>query len=581
MTIRPFLLAVFLSGLIWMDGPAQQRCDPLWEARDDHLAFCLDLREQTRSDLNICGIPSMPFPRLAVRDFNGDGSTELVICGKGWDLSLYTSPDGRRWELQSGYFRGVAGGTFLAPATGDLDGDGKPELVVGTGGFSSYSGRIICYRNTGSLMQPRWEEVDCGEPDVGDDAAPALADWDGDGRLDLIAGNSEGKLFFFRNRGDGRFSLAPAPAGLPSSFGMYAVPAVLPMPGYLLLAVGNDQGRVFLFRLQAGRPAPQVLAYPGFKAVRSFAAPAFGVIGTRSGLGMVVGDGDGALSYYSAQAAAPATWKKSETLFQNRLHAGLASSPSAAVRPQGLALVTGNIDGTLRLFEPSGMNTWGQYRERPGYFAGVRIAGYARALLTYWNGKELLISGQGDGRFRAFANRGKPGAPLWVEWNGFFAGVRVSGNSTPCVFDLDGDGTWELISGAQDGRLSVFRAVRLRKGTPEWEPWPHPMQQIRTGGYSVPSLADWYGALFLCLGERSGRVRIFRLGRDPEDPESIAEFSGDIIQLASFSSPWCVASSAGLEILAGDYDGNLRHFLAHPVIYWDEAWLNRPVIFPR
>jgi len=128
------------------------------------------------------------FSSPALADVNGDGKLDVVVGGD--------STAGPPVDWQGGMVRAVSGdGTALweyrtndivrsSPAIGDVDGDGKPDVVFGVGDYwhGSDSNKVFCVdARTGAL---KWSRSTDGVTN----ASPALADVNGDGRLDVAIG---------------------------------------------------------------------------------------------------------------------------------------------------------------------------------------------------------------------------------------------------------------------------------------------------------------------------------------------------------------------------------------------------------
>ena len=87
-------------------------------------------------------------------------------------------------------------GRPLAPEVGDFDGDGDLDLLAGES-----SGEVNLWRNEGSTLRADFVLLtdNLGGIDVGRRSAPAFGDWDGDG-VDTVCLHEEStSTFYFRN----------------------------------------------------------------------------------------------------------------------------------------------------------------------------------------------------------------------------------------------------------------------------------------------------------------------------------------------------------------------------------------------
>ncbi len=129
---------------------------------------------------------------IAAADFDGDGRVDLFIGGrvipgqypKTPRSFLYRNVDGRFVDVTDTVAPGLRTlGMVTAASFADLDNDKRPDLVVAT-----EWGPVSVFRNTGAAFENVTEKLGLSGI-TGWWSALNIVDVDGDGRLDLVAGN--------------------------------------------------------------------------------------------------------------------------------------------------------------------------------------------------------------------------------------------------------------------------------------------------------------------------------------------------------------------------------------------------------
>ncbi len=174
-------------------------------------------------------------------DANGDGRAERVA---GWPVSV-TPPT-------TGYNETI----FVAPAVGDVDGDGVAEVMAAAGSRTYFGNdyQVFAWKADGQVA-PGWPRFVTGTVQW---SSVALADLDGDGILDVVAAGEDGAIQAWR--GDGT-----AVPGFPVRFaadlsrGHSAVVADIDGDGHPEIVTGAANGIVVLEhdgRTKPGWPKP-------------------------------------------------------------------------------------------------------------------------------------------------------------------------------------------------------------------------------------------------------------------------------------------------------------------------------------
>ena len=145
-------------------------------------------------------------------DINGDGKLDLVVGGYSGKLNYFLNESATNSIVftqktsNANPLKNIYVVYYAAPTFADIDGDGKLDLVVG-----GYGGTLQYFLNesTTSILNSLvfTQKTSSANPfngiSVGNNAAPAFADVDGDSDLDLVVGGVGGTLKYFLNESSG------------------------------------------------------------------------------------------------------------------------------------------------------------------------------------------------------------------------------------------------------------------------------------------------------------------------------------------------------------------------------------------
>ncbi|HYW43991.1 MAG TPA: VCBS repeat-containing protein [Bryobacteraceae bacterium] len=454
---------------------------------DDATIFISPTGDLDAPPYNFAGIsPASSLTAIAAVDLNGDGNPDVVTTESysSTPVAVMISQGGTQFNAPVKY--ALAPNPLCSPcqgpvdiATGDFNGDGKPDVIAGIAGFpnSNTAGliNVLLGNGDGTLRPAIVTNLPSGSP-VGQYPTQlfALGDFNRDGKLDVAVaaygsapdGSGAGNVILLIGKGDGTFQ-APVMLAMPGGLHPVAVAAAdLNGDGILDLAVelvdrdfsrnpetlaiflGQANGtfgaaRTFALQSQAGGGGAIAIGdfnrdgKPDIAVSSDYAGPVNFLID------ILLGDGAGGFQEVSTL---PTTFLYPPAPMVMADLNGDGKPDLVLGGPEG-AVLLGNGDGT---FQPE------------QFFASGSVAGLAVTQFSGSKGPDLVIANP-TGSWLSLVNNFSAGAVIIAPSS---AGpASGSGSSQTFTFTFSDSAGWQnlgvvdvLINSALDGRHACYVA---------------------------------------------------------------------------------------------------------------------------
>jgi uncharacterized protein (DUF2141 family) len=287
-----------------------------------------------------------------------------VTTSAGYDLSstdfAVTRGNSLSYSLVADNFAGVSGGANAAPAVADLDGDGRLDLLVGLadGTISRYEQNTVngtAFTALGSLRDGSNAIID-----IGTQSTVAIVDLDGDGRLSLMLGRGDGTVSEYEQTsvGASTFTLAQNNVGGIST-PANTVPCMTDLngDGRLDIITGKGDGIISHFQQSTSNGSSFSFIDSNFNNIQlsGNAATFFVDLDGNGALDLLVGVDGGTIYRYQQNAAHSFSVNQQSNSF-NGISAGSNAKPCVTdIDGDGLLdLLVGRGDGTISRYEQAG-----------------------------------------------------------------------------------------------------------------------------------------------------------------------------------------------------------------------------------
>jgi len=358
-----------------------------------------------------------PLTSALVGDFNGDGLADVVVTDQVYSFSYMKGYGDGTFRAATNFYTPTSDSNQVSPpqgwdiATGDLNGDGIPDVVIGNWCCDATVGISVFLSQGDGTLKPG---VNYGSG--GDLGFVAVADFNQDQKLDIAAvDNANGLVQLFTGNGDGTFTTG-ASLNTGDTDSRTVAAADLNGDGFPDLVVANNNGAnfgVFLNDKTGAFPASPT-TYPV-----SFAAAVVAVADVNKDgkadvivpipacacVGIFLGNGDGT---FQPEVDYPVGNNPSHVAIGDLNKDG---NPDLAVTindPVGMGVVVllGNGDGTFQAPNAVAYATSLQptflYNPFPNYVSMTDLDGDGNPDLVYTNtqyGTVGILYGKGDGTF--------------------------------------------------------------------------------------------------------------------------------------------------------------------------------------
>ncbi|MCP4230106.1 MAG: PQQ-binding-like beta-propeller repeat protein [bacterium] len=353
---------------------------------------------------------------IAMGDVNGDGRDDIVVGCRNGSVYCISGNGNYLWVVSTG------DAVMSPPAIGDLDGDRRNEVIVG-----SDDGNIYCISSSGSV---RWTKTTNGPVRSG----ACIVDLNGDTINDVVIGSDDGYLYGLDGSG---YDLSGWPYNIGAAIESTPAAYDVDFDDLPEVAVGADDGNMWLLDNDGS-------VVPGWPVETRYyirSSPAIGDI-----------DNDG--------------------------------SPE---------IVAGSDDFNVYAWKPTGALCSGW-----PVTTGYKISKASPALVDIDGDKQLdVIIGSGDNFLYAWDGDGNdiPGFPIETYGRLY--------NSSPAVADIDGDMVYDIVLGGEDANIYMFSATGNEL----------PDSPLMTMGaiHTSPALGDidGDGQLEMAIGTQAGDLLVY------------------------------------------------------------------------